>query len=466
MALIFFLVSDQTFKETKPCERRRLSSRVLADCKGYMHAVRWQRLVDLSGAALNGQALALTQLALGSAATTALRHRVKAVGRLLGSSTFAAEHLDVYRTLAARWLTEVSPLLIVVDWSSLSADLRWHWLRASVVAEGRSITLYEEVHPRCHLGAYVVHQRFLERLACVLPEQSSAPIILTDAGFRGTWFALIKSHGWQWVGRIRNREFVCGVMAGQREAAHKKSLRWFPAKTLYGGANKISEDLGLFDTTRNKPNRSRLVRVKRLPTGRKHRHPSGKECRDTQSRKIAAAAREPWLLACSPALAHLSAEAVVLLYAQRMKIEQSFRDTKNERLGLGLTRSLSHGQRRLEALLLIGHVASIAKRLIGEAARSMQLQLDLISRKQAKHHQRAEISLLTLATRVLARPELMRKIGNPLAHIHRLRSQITTVSASIPANQRHNSWGNLRAKLELILEQACPSRKSQSPQYG
>lgn len=408
-------------------------SRVIEDCKAYMHVRRWQRLVDLSNAAVRGQALALTQLALGSASKTTVRHRVKAVDRLLGSASFAAEHLDIYRSLAARWLTGASPLLIVVDWSSLSADMGWHWLRASVVVEGRSITLYEEVHPRRHLAAYAVHQRFLERLACVLPEQTSAPIILTDAGFRGTWFALIKAQGWHWVGRVRNREFVSRVEVGQHAAADKKSPRWFPAKTLYADACATSEDLGLFDSTRNRPNRCRFVRVKRLPKARKLRYASGKEHRNTRSKKIAAAAREPWLLSCSPGLLHLSAEAIVNLYAQRMRIEQGFRDTKNERLGLGLTRSLSHGQQRLEALLLIGHIAGIAKRLIGEAAKSMQLQLELISRKQAKHHQRAEISVLTIATRVIASPILMRKIGNPLAHIHRLRSQATAAIKSCPA---------------------------------
>ena len=398
-------------------------SRIIADCKNIMHITRWQRLVDLSNAAVNGQALALTQLALGSASNTTVRHRVKAVDRLLGNPAFAAEHLDIYRLLAARWLTGASPLLIVVDWSSLSADMQWHWLRASVVVEGRSITLYEEVHARRHLASYAVHRCFLERLACVLPAQRSAPIILTDAGFRGTWFSLVKAQGWDWVGRIRNREFVCRVPPCQGEAASKKSPLWFPAKTLYVDACATSEDLGLFDSTRNRPQRSRLVRVKRLPAGRKHRYPSGKEQRHSQSKKIAAAAREPWLLSCSSGLAHFSAEAIVQLYAQRMKIEQGFRDTKNERLGLGLTRSLSHGQRRLEALLLIGHIADIAKRLIGEAAKSMQLQLELISRKQAKHHQRAELSVLTIATRVISSPTLMRRIGNPLAFIHRLRSQ-------------------------------------------
>ena len=278
MALIFFLVSDQTFKEKQAMRTDMIVARVLANCKGFMHQARWRRLVDLCSAAVNGQALALTQLALGSGSKTTLRHRVKAVDRLLGSPAFAGEHLDIYRTLAARWLTGVSPLLIVVDWSSLSADMAWHWLRASVVVEGRSITLYEEVHPRHHLAAYAVHKRFLERMSCVLPPSRFAPIILTDAGFRGTWFALIKAHGWDWVGRIRNRDFVCPVETKRSGidthclcAPDKKSLRWFPAKSLYLGASATSEDLGLFDATRNKPNRCRLVRVKRLPKARKRR---------------------------------------------------------------------------------------------------------------------------------------------------------------------------------------------------
>ena len=84
---------------------------------------------------------------------------------------------------------------------------------------------------------------------------------------------------------------------------------------------------------------------------------------------------------------------------------------------------MSHGQRRLEALLLIGHIAAMAKRLIGEAAKARQLELELISRKQAKRHPRAEISVMTLASRVIASPRLMQKISNPLSYLHRLRTQ-------------------------------------------
>jgi hypothetical protein len=61
------------------------------------------------------------------------------------------------------------------------------------------------------------------------------------------------------------------------------------------------------------------------------------------------------------------------------------------------------------------------KRSIGEAAKAHQLELQLISRKQATHHNRAEISVMTLANRVIASPILMQRIGDPSAHIHRLR---------------------------------------------
>jgi hypothetical protein len=122
-----------------------------------------------------------------------------------------------------------------------------------------------------------------------------------------------------------------------------------------------------------------------------------------------------------------------------MKIEQGFRDTKNERVGLGLTRSRSHGQSRLEALLHIGHIASIAKRLIGEAAKSLQLQRQLLSRKQGLHQAYADISVMTLAIRVIACAELMQQIGNPLAHLHRLRTQALNATLHSPLD--HNSWG-------------------------
>lgn len=82
----------------------------------------------------------------------------------------------------------------MVDWSDLTRDQRWHLLRASVVVEGRSITLYEEVHPQKLLGNPKVHRCFLQRLAQVAPLGCKA-IVMTDAGFQASWFKMSVNKG-------------------------------------------------------------------------------------------------------------------------------------------------------------------------------------------------------------------------------------------------------------------------------
>ena len=387
-------------------------AQVMQCCLPLMHAARWRALHDVVVSAVNGHALSLVALAVGTPRTTNVRHRVKCVDRLLSNTPLKAHRFDLYAALARQWLTGLPQLLIVVDWSSLTADMQWHWLRASVVCDGRSVTLYEEVHPRKKLGSLAVHTRFIKQLAQLLPQIAHPPIVMTDAGFRNPWFRLIAAQGWQWVGRVRNRDYV----------RKNNTDDWLPAKQLYGQARTVAADLGAFETVRNRPLTCRLVLVKHSSKGRKHRYASGKEQKNSTARKCAARYREPWLLSCSPGLAHLSAEAIVRLYAQRMRIEEEFRDTKNVVLGAGLALSRSQGQQRRQALLLIGHIAQMARRLIGEAAKGAQLHLQLMS---TCRKDRAELSVMMLAKRVIDSPMLLRKLKAPWPYWHVLRSQVS-----------------------------------------
>ena len=74
----------------------------------------------------------------------------------------------------------------------------------------------------------------------------------------------------------------------------------------------------------------------------------------------------------------------------------------------------------MQALLLIAHIAQLAKRLIGEAAMGQQLALQLISTNN-----RDKLSVMTLATRVIERPELLRQITDPWQSLQVLRRQAT-----------------------------------------
>jgi hypothetical protein len=391
-------------------QTHRIVACLLECCTPFMHARRVGALGDIVCSAVCGHWLSLSALACGSTRATALRHRIKCVDRLLGNAHLQSERLGVYRALAHRWLSDLPQVLLVVDWSSLSGDMQWHWLRASVVVEGRSVTLYEEVHARRNLANRGVHRRFVERLAQLLPPSDRPPIVITDAGFRTPWFQLLAERHWHWIGRIRNRDFVRNAEAD-----------WFAAKLLYARARRQAQDLGLYQAVRNNPLDARLVLIGASAKGRKCRYRSGKEIRNSQTKKIATRHREPWLLSSSPALSHLSAQAIASLYAQRMRIEQQFRDTKNCALGMGLRHARSTGVMRLQALLLIAHVAALAKRLIGEAAKAHNLQLQLMS---TNRKDRPEISVMTLATRLIAQPVMLRALEDPMSQLQQLRRQV------------------------------------------
>ena len=62
----------------------------------------------------------------------------------------------------------------------------------------------------------------------------------------------------------------------------------------------------------------------------------------------------------------------------------------------------------------------MAKRLIGETAQAQQLELQLMSNNIRS---RKTISVMTLATRVIERPDLLKNISDAWPYIYALRQQ-------------------------------------------
>jgi len=370
---------------------------VLGSCLTNLHAKRASALLRATTALLHGNITSLSAIALRLSGNTALKHRIKSVDRLLGNSGLHLARGALYQSVAQRWLQGFSHLLVIVDWSDLSADQRWQLLRASVVVEGRSVTLYEEVHPQKWLGNANVHRRFLRQISEMLPPGVRL-IVMTDAGFHAPWFKMVVERGWEFIGRIRGRN---RVRWGDQET-------WIPARDLYGRARKKTLDLGLGAYARSNPVAVRGVLSKRPRKGRSCLNIYGAKRMGRSSAENARSAREPWLLASSVGLKHLAADTIVGLYSQRMRIEQSFRDTKNLRVGFGLDVSRSRSKERLEMLLLLCHMASFVQRLIGESAKQRQLELQFMSTRRTD---RREISTLTLGRRILnSAPHYLRQI--------------------------------------------------------
>ena len=372
----------------------------------HIHKVRLESLCDTVRAALSASSHTLSNLARAldaksaraAGAAVAVRHRVKRVDRLLGNRALQRERTSIYAAMAQFWLHDLGsgePIhmpLILVDWSDLNESRSAQLIRASVALQGRSLTLYEEVHTMKASTTPKVHAAFLKELKAMLPS-GCQPIVITDAGFRSPWFRAVEAIGWHWVGRIRNRDMV-----RPQDSNNERARPWQGAKTLYARATSKAIDLGLFDYVRNHPISARLVTIKHAPKGRHMTTVKGERTRSSHSKKKSKAESEPWLLAASISLAHLSAEAVVAIYAQRMQIEQAFRDTKNPRFGLGLSYSGSRSTARWAALALVASLAEFVIRLTGQCAANAKMQYDL---QLTNRRKRAEISVIRLGMLLL-----------------------------------------------------------------
>ena len=81
----------------------------------------------------------------------------------------------------------------------------------------------------------------------------------------------------------------------------------------------------------------------------------------------------PWVLATSRE--DLSAKQVITLYALRMQIEETFRDTKNMRDRWSFRHALARSKSRYAILLLLAALAGFVLTVIAMAAEKKQLHL-------------------------------------------------------------------------------------------
>lgn len=331
---------------------RTVLQRLLGPALSGVDARNARNLLTAVCACISGRRLVMMELARHWPGATQVSAPLKRLDRLLGNPRMHAARGAFYHT-AAHWLIRHPKPVILVDWSELGDHGRWQLLRASIAGRGRSLTLYEEIHPQAKLGAPDVHAAFLRRLRGLLPKHVR-PIVVTDAGFKVPWFRAVEALGWHWLGRVRGRIGVKPI------AVNRPFAPWQPVRKLYARANRQARDLGPHHMTTSNPVECRLVSIAKPPKGRhQYRRRDGGVARGGKARKLARAQSEPWVLACSSSLASTSAKELTRLYGLRMQIEASFRDLKSHRYGCGFEDTQTRRAKRLEMLLLIHLLATL-----------------------------------------------------------------------------------------------------------
>ena len=220
------------------------------------HEKRLCSILNAVGSLLNGAKLSLTSIGRHMSGTAKVKHKIKSSYNLLTNGKLHAERIAMYKALSEQLLSGKSEIEVLVDWSPCIHNDN-QILKASVVLRGKTMTLYEEVHPIEKLGNYVVHKLFLSQLKFIIPLGIRVTVI-TDAGFRTEWFSLIKKMGWDFTGRVRanvlyrrvdeNQWFAC--TSEYQYATNKPTYR---GEIFLSKENKLQCFMYLYKGLGNKP---------------------------------------------------------------------------------------------------------------------------------------------------------------------------------------------------------------------
>jgi hypothetical protein len=374
------------------------------------------RLVKLSfdavEALLKCERLTLTDLGRALPRDCVRKHAIKCVDRLLANPRIEAIRTQVGAAVS-RALFEANPSpVVLVDWTEAGPGF-WA-LSAATPVSGRAIALFHEVHPTAKLSNPDVERRFLQTLKDKVVPDDCTPVMVTDSGFKTGWFLGVLDVGWDFVGRLGGSMQVSGELDNAEDPSAWKTL---PA--IYLRANHRPQYLGLWALTKKHRLTSRLILHKRPRKGRKGSrkpnrkgvHPGSHAVQTVRKR-----AKEPWLLATS--VTRLPKE-VVAIYALRMQIEETFRDTKSHRFGWSFEDAGSRTERRLNNLLLIAVLGAYVTMVLGVAAEAQGVHTGL----QANTIRRRRVfSLFFLGRMVMSMPDLYESLRS------RFRAALATLA--------------------------------------
>jgi hypothetical protein len=300
-----------------------------------LHAKRVQSVTNAVVGVVNAVSLSIHAIGAGLAQTSGLnaKHAIKQVDRLLSNPGF-----NVWE-LFAHWVPYIvgasREIVVALDWTDFDADGHATIALHLVTAHGRATPLVWMSVKKARLKGRrnEYEDTVLLRLHEVLPSGVKVTV-LADRGFGDQdLYALLTDLGFDFIIRFRGV-----VMVQSRDGEVRSANEWVPPN----GKTRQLQDARV--TTDRYPIDS-VVCVK------------------------ARGMKDAWCLAVGGAT--ITGATAVKLYARRFTIEESFRDTKDPRYGLGLSATHIRDARRRDRLLLICAMAMTLLTLLGAAGESL-----------------------------------------------------------------------------------------------
>lgn len=326
-----------------------------------IHTKRLNCLSEVVSSAFVAESLTVTQLGRALPNSFTEKNGIKKADRLLSNTKLHDEYPIICNRLCTSLIADHSVPWVLVDWTKMPHK-NFHVIRASLVADGRAITLYEEIHDEKKLGSPKVHKKFLQELKRILP-QTCNPIIVTDAGFGVSWFKSVLKQSWNYASRVRGNSYYS-----------KYPDMWLKCSNLKDMATKTPKYIGAISLTKKHSFQTNLYTMKDTPKGRHSLNKAGKIRKDSNSKSKSRAAIEPLAIVTSLTHSSTMANKVIKIYQTRMQIEEAIRDLKSTKYGFGFEHMLSYKPKRILMLLLIAMIAALIAYITGLIAEDKNLQ--------------------------------------------------------------------------------------------
>ena len=300
-----------------------------------LHAKRVLSLAHCTLGVIQAASLAIHAIGIGMAEARGVepKHAIKQVDRMLSN-----KGIDVWR-LFALWVPFVlgdrREMVVALDWTEHDHDDQTTIAINLVTSHGRATPLIWKTVVKSTLrdNRNEYEDDVIKRLSEVLPAGVTVTL-LADRGFGDQkLYKMLSELGFHYV--IRFREIITVT---DSEGESRPASEWVPTN---GRARMLREAL----VTQDHCPVPAVVCVKE------------------------AGMKDSWCLATSRG--DLGPKNVVELYGKRFTIEENFRDTKDQKYGLGLSATHIGTPVRRDRLLLIGALAQSLLTLLGAAGEAL-----------------------------------------------------------------------------------------------
>jgi hypothetical protein len=332
-------MEGQHKKAERIVEREQLDELMERVFGGEMHAQRVASLSNAVDGVLHAASLGVRAIGHGLAVANGLapRHAIKQVDRLLSSPKLLRE--EVARFWVRFVVAERKELLVNFDWTDFEDSDQSMIVLGTHTTHGRSTPLVWKTVRRSELkDQRNAHEDdLLCLLADVLPEGVRVTV-LADRGFSDTkLYRFLKEElGFDYIIRFRGVVYVESA-----DGERRKAKEWLGV----GGRMRVLR--GARVTAEGEP----------VPVV---------VC--VQQKQM----KEPWLLASSRD--DLKGTEIKGLYGKRFTVEETFRDLKNPRLGLGLKQTVIKRTDRRDVLFLLATLAHTLLTLLGKAGQELGME--------------------------------------------------------------------------------------------